>query len=54
MKAIKHTLKAIAILAVLDIMVVMFGLMQIGLENRTGHWAPFWRVQAEAIVSLID
>ena len=54
MKIIKNTLKVIAILALLDIMVVITGMAQIGIEGRIGEWNTFWATQAKFIIGLLS
>jgi hypothetical protein len=49
-----NIIDALMILITIDLLIVMTGLTQIILEERSGHWAPFWRVQAEFILQLIN
>jgi len=44
---------ALLVLTTLDLLIVMIGLAQIGIEGRTGNWAFFWRVQAEFIIKIL-
>ena len=37
-----------------DLLILFVGLGQIALEGRTGYWAPFWRVQAEFVIKLLN
>ncbi len=51
LQAIGYTLTA---LVLLDMLILFTELAQIAVENRTGYWAPFWRVQAEFVVNLLQ
>lgn len=44
----------LAVFAMLDLLILFTGLAQIAFENRTGYWAPFWRVQVEFVVGLFQ
>ena len=54
----KKTLHAIGyglmVFALFDMLILFAGLGQIAMEGRTGYWAPFWRVQAEFVVGLLQ
>jgi hypothetical protein len=58
MKKIKEItniiLTIIFALAILDISIVLTGLAQLALENRTGEWPTFWAVQAKFIINLFN
>ncbi len=45
--------QAILIIAALDVLILFTALGQVALEGRTGYWSPFWRWQAERVVSLL-
>jgi len=49
--AIGYTL---TVLVLFDLLILFAGLGQIALEGRTGIWHPFWRVQAEFVVGLLQ
>lgn len=38
----------------MDLLILFASLAQIAVENRTGYWAPFWRVQAEFVIKLME
>ena len=44
----------LAVFTILDLLILFGGLVQIAFENRTGYWAPFWRVQAEFVIGLLQ
>lgn len=54
MKIIKGLVCGVIVLVILDVVVLFGGLAQIALEGRTGEWSPFWRVQAEFVVKLLN
>lgn len=54
MKTLKAIGYAALMFAMFDIMILFGSLAQIGMEGRTGYWAPFWRVQAEALIRLLQ
>ncbi len=49
---IKKAFTVLAVLAFFDALILFTALAQIAVENRTGYWAPFWRVQAEFVINL--
>jgi len=51
---LKQFFAALMILIVFDIMILSFSLAQIRFEERTGNWVPFWRVQAEFVLKIIN
>lgn len=53
-KALSMAASILLIAAALDLLILFTALGQIALENRTGEWAPFWRVQAEFVVNLLQ
>lgn len=53
MKIIKAIATVAAVLVMLDVLILFASLAQVGLEGRTGYWAPFWKVQAEFVISLL-
>lgn len=53
-KAIHAIGYGLVIFAMFDLLILFTGLAQIAVENRTGSWAPFWRVQAEFVVGLLQ
>ena len=54
----KNVLKTIggviAGLIALDILILTFALLQVGLEGQTGYWSPFWMEQARFIIGLLN
>ena len=44
----------LAILIAIDLLILFAGLLQIGIEDRTGYWSPFWRTQAEVLIKIIN
>lgn len=44
----------LTVLVAFDLLILFTSLAQIAVENRTGHWAPFWRVQAEFLIGLLQ
>jgi hypothetical protein len=46
------TATSIAFLVMFDLMILFASLAQIQLEGRTGYWNPFWKAQAEVVLSL--
>lgn len=40
-------------LALIDLLILLAGLLQIALTGETGHWAVFWRVQAEFLIWVL-
>lgn len=53
-KAIILVGQTLAILAALDITILIFGLMQVAIEGRTGYWSPFWMEQARFIIGILN
>lgn len=53
-KAITLVGQTLAILAALDITILLFALLQVGIEGRTGYWSPFWMEQARFIIGLLN
>jgi len=51
-KALSVTATSIAFLVMFDLMILFASLAQIQLEGRTGYWNPFWKAQAEVVLSL--
>lgn len=51
---LKNIFQGVVIIGMLDLLILFGGLAQVGLEGRTGYWAPFWRVQAEFIINLLS
>ncbi len=52
-KVLSMAASALLVAAILDLLILFTALGQIALENRTGEWAPFWRVQTEFVVNLL-
>lgn len=46
--------QTIAFLVMLDLLILFTSLAQVMTEGRTGYWSPFWRAQAEAVISLLQ
>jgi hypothetical protein len=46
--------QSLLVLVGLDITILMFSLLQLGVEGRTGEWSPFWMEQARFIIGLIS
>lgn len=44
----------ILFLVALDLIILFASLAQIGLEGKTGYWSPFWRVQAEQVIKILQ
>lgn len=40
-------------LILLDVFILVMSLAQVASGEPTGYWSPFWRVQAEFLLSLI-
>lgn len=38
----------------LDIMILMLAILQLGIEGQTGYWPPFWAEQARFVISTIN
>lgn len=51
-KALSVAGTTIALLVMFDLIILFASLAQIQLEGRTGYWNPFWRAQAEVVLSL--
>jgi len=49
-KAARMTGKVAVCLALIDLVILLTGLLQIALSGETGHWASFWRVQVEFLI----
>ena len=45
--------QTLAIFLVFDLLILSVSFLQIGLENETGYWNPFWVWQAEQIISFL-
>lgn len=45
--------EAIALLATLDMLILFASLAQIMVEGQSGYWNPFWRTQAEMVLTLL-
>ena len=52
-KALAVAVTTIALLVMFDLTILFASLAQIQLEGRTGYWNPFWRAQAEVVLSLL-
>lgn len=37
----------------LDIFILTFAMLQLGIEGQTGYWSPFWAGQARFIISIL-
>ena len=44
----------IAGLITLDIFILTFALLQVGVGEQTGYWSPFWMEQARFIIGLLN
>lgn len=42
-----------AVLAIMDLLILTFSLMQIAAGEATGYWSPFWLVQARLILNFL-
>ena len=51
-KALSVAGTTIALLVMFDLIILFASLAQIQLEGRTGYWNPFWKAQAEVVLSL--
>lgn len=51
---IKYFSLSVLIAVLLDLTILFFSLLQLGVEGRTGEWHPFWRNQAQFIINLIN
>lgn len=51
-KALSIAATSIAFLVMFDLMILFASLAQIQMEGRTGYWNPFWKAQAEVVLSL--
>lgn len=43
----------ILLLVGLNFLILFASMAQIGLEGKTGYWNPYWRWQAEAVLSVV-
>lgn len=50
-KALKITGQTLLFLAVLDVVILFWGLAQVAQGDNSAYWAPFWRVQAEFLIN---
>lgn len=53
MQTIKAGGQVLVFLVMLDVVILFASMAQIGLEGRSGYWAPFWRVQAEFVLKAL-
>jgi len=44
---------ALITFAMIDVIILFAGLAQIGIENRSGEWSPFFRWQAEQVIGIL-
>ncbi len=42
-----------ATLIALDLLILFASLAQITAEGQSGYWSPFWKTQAEIVLSII-
>ncbi len=38
----------------IDLIILIGALAQIGIEDRTGYWSPFWLAQAKAVMWILQ
>lgn len=43
----------ILLLFAFNCLILFASLMQVVTEERTGYWSPYWRWQAEAVISVV-
>ncbi|MDD5110850.1 MAG: hypothetical protein PHI63_06620 [Patescibacteria group bacterium] len=51
-KILTTTGEILAIAILVDLFILIAALGQLAVENETGYWAPFWRVQAQFLLGL--
>lgn len=44
----------ILLLVGLNFLILFASMAQLGLEGQTGYWSPYWRWQAEAVLSVAE
>ncbi len=53
-KVLSYIGYAVVVFAMFDMLILFAALGQIAFEGRTGYWNPFWRVQAEFLIGLLQ
>lgn len=46
-------LETIALLAAIDVLILMASLAQVALGEPMGHWSPFWASQAKVVLAIL-
>ena len=54
MRTLRTALEVIIILVGIDLFILMMGIAQVVIEGREVYFAPFWRVQAEILLRLLQ
>lgn len=52
-KALINTAVFLFIIVTGDVAILLVSILQMEAEGRTGHWIPFWRIQAEFLARLL-
>jgi hypothetical protein len=46
--------QVVIFLVMLDMMILFISLGQIIAERQSGYWSPFWQVQAETVLGILQ
>jgi len=46
--------QVVIFLVMLDMMILFISFGQIIAERQSGYWSPFWQVQAEAVLGILQ